>query len=333
MQTPYLSVVIPIYNEQECLETLYTRLTNTLDTMQESSEIIFTNDGSQDRSSEILKSFFDRRPNQIRVIEFNGNFGQHMAILAAFQKARGEIIINLDADLQNPPEEIPNLIKEFKKGHDYVGTFRLKRHDSWIRSLPSKIMNYMRGLVTDIHIKDQGCMMRAYSRRIVDLIKQCDEPSTFITALGYSFAINPTEIGIPHEPRREGESKYDIYRLIRVTFDLFTGFSMAPLHVFTVFGFFISALSGLLVAYLLMRRIIVGPEAEGVFTLFAILYFLISVAITGIGIVGEYVGRIYQVVRRRPRFLIREVIETTDKNASAPENSPTSSQKKRAQKS
>jgi undecaprenyl-phosphate 4-deoxy-4-formamido-L-arabinose transferase len=333
MQTPYLSVVIPIYNEQECLETLYTRLTKTLDKMDETSEIIFTNDGSRDRSSEILKSFFERRPHQIRVIEFNGNFGQHMAILAAFQKARGEIIINLDADLQNPPEEIPNLIKEFKKGHDYVGTFRLKRHDSWIRSLPSKLMNYVRGLVTDIHIKDQGCMMRAYSRRIVDLIKQCDEPSTFITALGYSFAINPTEIGIPHEPRREGESKYDVYRLIRVAFDLFTGFSMAPLHVFTVFGFFVSALSGLLVAYLLMRRLIVGPEAEGVFTLFAILYFLISVAITGIGIVGEYVGRIYQVVRRRPRFLIREVIETADKDASALEDSSTPSQKKRAQKS
>jgi undecaprenyl-phosphate 4-deoxy-4-formamido-L-arabinose transferase len=333
MQTPYLSVVIPIYNEQECLETLYARLTKTLDKMDETSEIIFTNDGSRDRSSEILKSFFERRPHQIRVIEFNGNFGQHMAILAAFQKARGEIIINLDADLQNPPEEIPSLIKEFKKGHDYVGTFRLKRHDSWIRSLPSKLMNYVRGLVTDIHIKDQGCMMRAYSRRIVDLIKQCDEPSTFITALGYSFAINPTEIGIPHEPRREGESKYDVYRLIRVAFDLFTGFSMAPLHVFTVFGFFVSALSGLLVAYLLMRRLIVGPEAEGVFTLFAILYFLISVAITGIGIVGEYVGRIYQVVRRRPRFLIREVIEAGDKDASALEDSSPPSHKKRAQKS
>ncbi len=333
MKTPYLSVVIPIYNEEECLETLYTRLTSTLDKISETSEIIFTNDGSRDRSSEILKSFYERRPKQIRVIEFNGNFGQHMAILAGFQHARGEVIINLDADLQNPPEEIPNLLAEFNKGHDYVGTFRLKRHDSWIRSLPSKFMNYMRGLVTDIHIKDQGCMMRAYSRRIVDLIKQCDEPSTFITALGYSFAINPSEIGIPHEPRREGESKYDVYRLIRVTFDLFTGFSMAPLHAFTVFGFFISALSGLLVGYLLIRRLIIGPEAEGVFTLFAILYFLISVAITGIGIVGEYVGRIYQVVRKRPRFLIREVIEAPHTDSSTPEESSKSSQQKRAQKS
>lgn len=171
-------------------------------------------------------------------------------------------------------------------------------------------MNKLRGKVTDIHITDQGCMMRSYSRRIVDLITQCDEGSTFITALGYRFATNPTELVIRHDAREEGESKYDAYRLIRVTFDLFTGFSMAPLHVFTVFGFVVSALSGLLVTYMIGRRIIIGPEAEGLFTLFAILFFLVSVAITGIGIVGEYVGRIYEVVRKRPRFLIKEVLET-----------------------
>jgi undecaprenyl-phosphate 4-deoxy-4-formamido-L-arabinose transferase len=311
----YLSVVIPVYNEQECLETLYKRLTTTLDQLDKSWEIIFTNDGSKDRSSAILKDFHKRRPHQIRVIEFNGNFGQHMAIMAAFERVRGQVIINLDADLQNPPEEIHNLLREFENGHDYVGTYRLKRHDSFLRSLPSKFMNFLRGKLTDIHISDQGCMMRAYSKRIVDLIAQCGESSTFITALGYSFATNPCEIGIVHEPRREGESKYDIYRLIRVTFDLFTGFSMAPLHAFTVFGFFVSFLSGLLVTYLIIRRLVIGPEAEGLFTLFAILFFLVSVAITGIGIVGEYVGRIYQVVRKRPRFLIREILEEKEATA------------------
>ncbi|WP_085784192.1 glycosyltransferase [Candidatus Nucleicultrix amoebiphila] len=314
----YLSVVIPVYNEQECLETLYNRLLPVLDKLKCSFEVIFTNDGSKDRSSQILRSFFERRPQHIRVIEFNGNFGQHMAIMAAFERARGEIIINLDADLQNPPEEIPNLLKEFEKGHDYVGTYRLKRNDSWIRDASSKTMNYLRGKFTNIHIRDQGCMMRAYSRRIVDLITQCSEGSTFISALGYTFAINPSEIGIPHEPRREGESKYDLYRLVRVTFDLFTSFSLAPLHAFTVFGFIVSALSGVLVAYLFLRRLIIGPEAEGLFTLFAILYFLVSVAITGIGIVGEYVGRTYQVVRHHPRFLIREILEEDTTEDSTP---------------
>ncbi|MGI4850531.1 MAG: glycosyltransferase [Janthinobacterium lividum] len=312
----YLSVIIPVYNEEEVLESLYKRLIEVCDSLQKPYEIIFTNDGSKDRSDAILKEFYERRPDQIRIIEFSGNFGQHMAILAAFERVRGEVIINLDADLQNPPEEIPRLLEKYEEGHDYVGSIRdIRQGDSYIfRNLPSRFMNWLRGAVTGIHITDQGCMMRAYSRRIVDLVAQCHESSTFVTVLGYTFSVNPTEIRIRHDPRMEGESKYGIYKLIRVTFDLFTGFSMAPLHVFTVLGFLVSSLSGCLVVYLLGRRLIVGPEAEGVFTLFAIAFFLISVAITGIGIVGEYVGRIYQVVRHRPRYLIREVIEKSSKS-------------------
>lgn len=306
----YASVVIPVYNEEDCLESLYQRLTAVMDKVGKPYEILFTNDGSKDRTSEILRDFHTRRPQQIRVIEFNGNFGQHMAIMAAFERARGKVIINMDADMQNPPEEIPKLLAAFEAGHDYVGSYRDGRDDSFLlRTLPSKFMNWLRSKATRTRIRDQGCMFRAYSRRIVNLITQSDESSTFVTVLGYLFASNPIEIPVVHQARFEGESKYDIYRLVRVTFDLFTGFSMAPLHIFTVFGFFVSALSGLLVFYLIGRRLIVGPEAEGVFTLFSMLFFLISVAITGIGIVGEYVGRIYQVVRRRPRFLIKEILE------------------------
>lgn len=323
----YLSVVIPVYNEEDVLESLYKRLIKVCDDLGKSFEIIFTNDGSNDKSSEILKEFHLRRPHQIRVIEFSGNFGQHMAILAAFERVRGEVIINLDADLQNPPEEIPRLLEKYRQGHDYVGSIRDVRQDSFLfRSLPSKFMNWLRGIITGIRITDQGCMMRAYSRRIVDLVAKCHESSTFVTVLGYSFSINPTEIRIRHDARAEGQSKYGIYKLVRVTFDLLTGFSMAPLHVFTVFGFFVSSLSGLFVFYLLVRRLIIGPEAEGVFTLFAIAFFLISVAIAGIGIVGEYVGRIYQVVRYRPRYLVREIIE----DLSEDDVSSTSSMKRRA---
>ena len=306
----YLSVVIPVYNEEESLENLYSRLTAVLDSINKPFEIIFTNDGSRDKSSVILLEFYKRRPNQIRVIEFNGNFGQQMAIMAGFELSRGEVVINLDADLQNPPEEIPRLLEKYEEGCDYVGSIRDNRKDSYLlRTLPSKLLNWLRGKVTNIHITDQGCMMRAYSRRIVDLIKQCDESSTFITALGYKFAMNPTEIVIRHDESEEGKSKYGAYLLILVTFDLFTGFSMVPLHVFTVFGFVVSALSSVLVAYKVIRRLVIGPEADGVFTLFAILFFLVSVAITGIGIVGEYVGRIYEVVRKRPRYLIKEVLQ------------------------
>ena len=325
----YLSVIIPVYNEEEVLESLYKRLIKVCDGLNKPFEIIFTNDGSRDRSSDILKDFHQRRPHQIRVIEFNGNFGQHMAIMAAFERVRGQVIINLDADLQNPPEEIPRLLEQYEQGYDYVGSIRDVRRDSFLlRGLPSRFMNWLRGTVTGIHITDQGCMMRAYSRRIVDLISQCHESSTFVTVLGYSFATNPTEIRIQHDPRTEGESKYSIYKLVRVTFDLFTGFSMAPLHIFTVFGFLVSLLSGLLVTYLLLRRLLIGPEAEGLFTLFAIAFFLISVAISGIGIVGEYVGRIYQVVRARPRYLIRNILEAREASSALPVKEVTSSAKK-----
>ncbi|CAO5681837.1 MAG: Undecaprenyl-phosphate 4-deoxy-4-formamido-L-arabinose transferase [Holosporales bacterium] len=310
----YLSVVIPVYNEEACLGSLYERLIPVCESIGKSYEIIFTNDGSKDKTSKILNSFYEKRPDVIRVIEFNGNFGQHMAIMAAFECVRGDVIVNMDADMQNPPEEIPKLLEKFEEGHDYVGSIRDGRKDSYLfRDLPSKFMNFLRFKATGINITDQGCMFRAYSRRIVDLVIQCDESSTFVTVLGASFANNPTEIRVKHQERFEGDSKYPLYRLIRVSFDLFTAFSMAPLHIFTLFGFFISTLSGFLVAYLFIRRLIIGPEVEGVFTLLAIVMFLVSVAITGIGIVGEYVGRIYQVVRHRPRFLIKETLGIKEK--------------------
>jgi undecaprenyl-phosphate 4-deoxy-4-formamido-L-arabinose transferase len=314
-QDPYLSVVIPVYNEEACLHSLFQRLLAVCDGLGRPYEVLLTNDGSKDGTGSILKSFYDKRPDVIRVIEFNGNFGQHMAIMAAFERVRGQVIVNMDADMQNPPEEIPKLLAKFEEGYDYVGSIRDGRKDNFLlRSLPSRMMNYLRHKATGIKISDQGCMFRAYSRRIVDLVAACPESSTFVTVLGASFANNPTEILVKHQERFEGHSKYDLYRLVRVTFDLFTAFSMAPLHIFTVFGFTVSGLSGILVLYMTLRRLIVGPEAQGLFTLIAILMFLISVAITGIGIIGEYVGRIYQVVRYRPRFLIKETLGIEDKN-------------------
>lgn len=308
----FLSVVIPIYNEEACLETLYTRLIPVLERMEKPWELIFTNDGSHDRSGEILAEFHKRKPKHIRVVEFSKNFGQHMAIMAGFEKARGQVIVNLDADLQNPPEEIPNLVAKFEEGYDLVSGYRMNRNDAFLRKFVSWLSNVMREYMTGIKIKDHGCMLKAYSRDIVKKITACKENSTFITVLAYNFANNPTDIPVKHEAREEGTSKYTPFKLIGYSLDMFTSSSTIPLRLFTLFGFFVSALSALLVAYLAVRRLVIGPEAEGLFTLFAIAFFLISVAITGIGIVGEYVGRIYQVVRERPRFSIKKIIEDID---------------------
>ena len=312
MIKPYLSVVIPVYNEAENLEALYQRLTTTLDQINQPYEIILTNDGSRDLSIEILRDLHQRRPQQIRIIDFNGNFGQHMAIMAAFERVQGDVIVTLDADLQNPPEEIPKLLAAYQQGHDFVGGFRKQRQDNAFRRYASKLNNKIRFRITKIRMEDQGCMLRAYSRRIIDLMVASQERSTFIPALAYSFASNPIEIEVEHSIRAAGESKYRLYDLLRLNFDLMTGFSLIPLQAFTVFGMLVSLLSTLFVIYMLLRRVIIGPEADGLFTLFAILYFLVGIALMGLGIVGEYIGRIYQEVRKRPRFVIREVLEKLD---------------------
>jgi len=306
---PYVSIVIPVYNEQDNLEALFTRLTAVMDKTGKPYEILFTNDGSRDRSRDMLRNFFEQRPDQIRVIDFNGNFGQHMAIMAAFERVRGEVIVTLDADLQNPPEEIPKLLAAIEEGHDVVGGYRKNRQDTFFRKYASKVINGIRAKITNIQMRDQGCMLRAYRKNIVGSIVASEETSTFIPALAYSYAASPTEVEVEHAARVAGESKYRLYDLIRLNFDLMTGFSIVPLQVFTVFGILVSMLSTLFVIYLFIRRLIIGPEAEGVFTLFAILYFLVGIGIMGLGIIGEYIGRIYREVRRRPRFVIREVYE------------------------
>jgi undecaprenyl-phosphate 4-deoxy-4-formamido-L-arabinose transferase len=309
MSKPYVSIVVPVYNEQENLEALYSRLIAVMDKIGKPFEILFTNDGSRDHSGAMLKEFHHRRPKEVRVIDFNGNFGQHMAIMAAFERVRGDVVVTLDADLQNPPEEIPKLLATIEAGHDVVGGYRKDRKDTYFRKYSSKMINGIRARITNIRMKDQGCMLRAYRKNIVESIIASGETSTFIPALAYSFAANPAEVEVEHAARTAGESKYRLYDLIRLNFDLLTGFSVVPLQMFTLFGMIVSCLSILFVVYLFIRRLMIGPEAEGLFTLFAILYFLVGVGIMGLGIIGEYIGRIYKEVRRRPRFVIREVYE------------------------
>ncbi|MBC7859601.1 MAG: glycosyltransferase [Burkholderiaceae bacterium] len=306
---PEISVVIPIYNEQDGLAALFARLYPALDALRATYEIVFVNDGSRDNSVAILAEQFRLRPDVTRVVLFNGNYGQHMAILAGFEAARGQIMVTLDADLQNPPEEIGNLVAKMREGYDYVGSIRRKRQDSAWRTIASKMMNRLRERITNIQITDQGNMLRAYGRNVIDLVNQCAEVNTFVPALAYTFARKPTEITVEHEERTAGESKYSLYSLIRLNFDLVTGFSLVPLQMFSMLGMTLSIGSGLLVLLLLIRRFLFGAEAEGLFTLFAIAFFLMGVILFGIGLLGEYVGRIFQQVRARPRYVVQAILE------------------------
>jgi undecaprenyl-phosphate 4-deoxy-4-formamido-L-arabinose transferase len=185
------------------------------------------------------------------------------------------------------------------------------RQDSAFRRYASKTMNLLRERITHIRMTDQGCMLRAYSREIVDAINSCRELNTYVPALAYTFAQHPVEIEVAHEERVAGESKYSLYQLIRLNFDLMTAFSLVPLQMYSLAGMLISLLSILFVAYLALRRLFIGPEVQGVFTLFGIVFFLLGIALFGIGLLGEYVGRISQQVRQRPRYLIQAVLEQT----------------------
>jgi len=312
MTAPALSVVIPVYNEEAGLPALFARLYPALDALRLPYEIIFVNDGSRDRSAAVLKDQFLARPDVTRVVLFNANYGQHTAIIAGFERVRGERIVTLDADLQNPPEEIAHLLAQMDAGHDYVGGVRRKREDAWWRRIASRAMNRVRERITRIKMTDQGCMLRAYSRDIVDAVAASREVSTYIPALAYTFAHAPTEVEVAHEERAAGESKYSLYQLIRLNFDLVTGFSLVPLQLFSIFGMFVAAMSLLVYAIVVARRVVAGDFVGGFYALWdrdVLQFFLIGVVLFGVGLVGEYVGRIYQQVRDRPRYTVRAVLE------------------------
>ena len=301
-----ISIVIPVFNEAPTIPVLCERLLPALDTLGRSCEVIFVDDGSQDDSLARLRrvSADDAR---VAVIELSRNSGQHAAIVAGFAASRGAIIVTLDADLQNPPEEIGRLIEQIEAGNDVVGTWRENRQDPWLRRTLSAIVNRATAAAVGVPMRDYGCMLRAYRREIVDQIVDCDERSLFIPALANALARRTIEIEVGHAERMEGKSKYKPLKLMRLGFDLLTGFSLVPIQLVSVAGVVV-ALAGVgFGIFLFIRRLIVGPEVEGVFTLFAILFVFLGLLILAVGLVGEYIGRIYLEVRHRPAYRVRAV--------------------------
>jgi undecaprenyl-phosphate 4-deoxy-4-formamido-L-arabinose transferase len=305
---PEISVVIPVFNEEDNLLELGERLIRTLTAMGRPFEIIFVDDGSTDGSWQLLSDLNDQYPQSIRALQFHRNFGQHQAIFAGFQAAKGKVMVTLDADLQNPPEEIPRLVAKLDEGYDTVGGWRENRQDSIFRRLPSQLVNSVMSRVTGVKLRDYGCMLRAYRRSVVDSINQCQESSSFIPALANLFSQRVAEIPVGHAERERGTSKYGLFKLLRLNFDLMTGFSNLPIHLVGFMGVAIALLGVFFGFLLIVRRIFVGPEVEGVFTLFAILFVFVGLNTLGLALIGEYVGRIYREVRGRPRFVVRKTL-------------------------
>ena len=300
-----ISVLVPILNEEESLRELHARLRKTLDALGRTYEIIYINDGSTDSTQEILEEFHSQ-DNHVRVVEFNRNYGQHMALFAGMERSQGEIVITIDADLQNPPEEIPRLVAQIDEGYEIVGTYRRQRQDSIFRILPSYIVNKITARLVGVKLRDWGCMLRAYRRDIVDSMNMCGESAAFIPALAATFARKVAEIEVAHEARKKGTTKYSLFRLLHLNFDLMTGFSLLPIQFIGFLGVAIALIGVVFAVFLFIRRLMVGPEVEGVFTLFAINFVFMGVMIFALGIIGEYIGRIYQQVRGRPRFIVKK---------------------------
>jgi undecaprenyl-phosphate 4-deoxy-4-formamido-L-arabinose transferase len=309
MAEPHLSVVIPVFNEEENLPELLDRLTATLVPLGKTYEIVLVNDGSRDGSLAFLRDASARDPHLV-VVDFNRNYGQHAAVFAGFESSRGEIVVTLDADLQNPPEEIPKLVAKMEEGFDVVGSVRVHRRDSLLRRAASRVINRLTVLSTGAQLSDYGCMLRAYRRPVVDLLASSREISTFIPVLADQFAGRVTEVPVAHDERRHGASKYSLWKLIRLQFDLTTSFSVLPLRFTMSVGIAMSVCSMILALILIAGRLIEGRSwaVSGVFTLFALVFFFLGVQLFAIGLLGEYVGRIYQQVRQRPRFIVRRVI-------------------------
>jgi undecaprenyl-phosphate 4-deoxy-4-formamido-L-arabinose transferase len=308
--TDLISIVIPVYNEQKNLEELIRRCTKSCDEMERPFELILVDDGSRDSSPDIITKAAEQSNGNIIGVLLNRNYGQHAAVIAGFAGSRGNIIVTLDADLQNPPEEIPKLVEKIEKGFDVVGSVRVPRCDTFFRKTASFIVNKVAQKATGVIMHDYGCMLRAYRRNIVDAVLACDERSTFIPVLANSFARHATEIEVQHDKRTNGQSKYSLWKLINLQFDLLTSMTTFPLRLLSVIGTFISLVGIGFGVLLFVMRLAYGAtwSAEGVFTLFAILFIFVGAQFIGMGLLGEYLGRIYDDVRRRPRYFVQEVI-------------------------
>lgn len=308
-----VSVVIPVYNEEQSLPELLRRTEAACAQLTSPYEIVLVDDGSRDASADMLEAAAARPGSPVVAVILNRNYGQHAAIMAGFEQCTGDLVITLDADLQNPPEEIPRLVAQARLGYDVVATVRNNRQDSALRRWPSRLINKAVQRSTGVAMNDYGCMLRAYRRTVVDAMLACRERSTFIPILANSFARHTTEILVEHAEREHGDSKYSPMRLINLMFDLVTCMTTTPLRLLSIVGFGMAFLGIAFAVVLLLLRLIFGAPwaGNGSFVLFAVLFVFTGGQFIGMGLLGEYLGRMYSDVRARPRFFIEKVLRAT----------------------
>ena len=300
-----LSVVIPVLDEEETIPKLYERLVATLEKLGRSYEIIFIDDGSHDKTPQLLEELRQTDPH-IRVLSLLRNFGQYAAMAAGFERIRGAIVVTLDADLQNPPEEIPKLLEVLDQNPEVevVAGRRIDRQDPIQRTLPSKFANWMIGQLTGVPLSDYGCMLRAYRSSVIYALATCQEKSLYLTALVSWLGVTIEEVDVKHEPRHGGKTKYSFIKLVNMNLDVLTSYTLFPIQMVSVVGLHLLVLA-IIATGLLAAAWVIGYGFGTSALLAPLLLAVGGLQILAIGLVGEYVGRTYREAQNRPYFLVR----------------------------
>ena len=313
-----LSVVIPLFNEEENVHLLYDELKEALDPLEAGYEIIFIDDGSSDKSLELLRGI-QEKDDKIIVVSFRRNFGQTAAMSAGFDYANGDVIITMDADLQNDPKDIAKMLEKLEEGYDVVTGWRHARKDAFInRKLPSMIANKIISVTTGVNLHDYGCTLKAFRREVTDNIRLYGEMHRFIPAIASGMGISFTEVKVNHRARRFGTSKYGITRTIRVLLDLLTvkfllSYATRPLHVFGSMGFLSAGVGGFIAFFMTMQRFFMGVGlADRPLLLLAVLLIFMGVQFVTMGLIAELIVRTYHESQHKPIYYVRHVLSTKD---------------------
>ena len=315
MSSQKLSLVIPVLNEKDTLQTLDEAIHQALKDYETDWEVIYIDDGSQDGSLDILTDLAEIDKQHVRVVGFRRNFGQTAAIAAGIDHAQGDIIVTLDADMQNDPADIPMMVAKLNEGYDVVSGYRKDRKDTMLtRTIPSRAANWLISQVTGVHLHDYGCTLKAYRREVLHNIRLYGEMHRFIPVYAHAYGARITEVLVRHHPRKYGKTKYGLERTFKVLLDLFTvkfllSYAAKPIYLFGGAGIFLILASGLVLLYLLVRRIFfsISVLASPLFQMSA-MFFILGFQSILMGLIAELLVRTYHESQKKPTYTIRTLI-------------------------
>jgi dolichol-phosphate mannosyltransferase len=303
-----ISIIIPVYNEEQNLAELYERLYAVLNKLGKTYEIIFVDDGSKDRSFKILRSL-NQKNKRIKVIKFSRNFGHHIAISAGLNYSKGDTVVLMDADLQDKPEDIPALFSKLEEGHDVVYALRKSYRASFFDKITSKIFYKILNRLTEMDVTECIGTFRIMRKKVVDNFNRLTEKSRFMTGLIDWLGFDSTTLEVEMGKRVYGKSKYNFYKRLKLAVTGITSFSHFPLHIAGFLGFIIAGISFLFAIYLIFQKIIFGISVPGYTSLMASIFFLSGILLVILGFIGEYIGKIYSEVLNRPLYIIEQLID------------------------